>query len=58
MSKKNKNNGLTKQGVHNLGFSPKSKVKHLPIECTHENSKEMDNGLYCPDCELMIDNFD
>lgn len=55
MSKKNKNNSLTKQGVRNLGFSPKSKVRHLPIDCIHENMREMDKGMYCPDCEMMIE---
>lgn len=59
MSKKNKNNSLTKQGVRNLGFSPKSKVNHLLDQCEHPNMElcisQPCDGMSCPDCGLVLD---
>lgn len=52
MSKKN--NGLTRQGVRDLGFSRKAKTIELPPEafdCAHKKKITDDNGVSsCIDC--------
>ena len=63
MSKKNKNNSLTKQGVRNLGFSPKSKVTYLLEQCEHPNigpccDNKQCGHLSCPDCGLYLDTIE
>jgi hypothetical protein len=45
---------LTKQGVRDLGSSPKRLVE-IPPECAHPRAKERGGHYICPDCGLTWD---